>query len=446
MLAPLLLLAATQIPGYANDTVLPHHTPRDCNCSAWADAAGQNATFVASLWSSAASLRRAGAACAFPANAVTPLPNASSAHLTGDGWCLCDGAGRWTWCNPPAVAPSQINLLVINATAVGVSFVTADEGRTAGAAAVVELRAVNASAVATVSGFSTRYTDPANNNNDRGKRHLSYHHVILAGLRERTEYEYRVRSGAAGSAAGGWSAWKRFRSLYSDGVTRLAMYGDMGVFPATEQLPKGFCADRTRLCGPTAARNNIGNLIDDVAAGRIDWVVHSGDHAYEFEENDRNVVVKGSRGDGYMDSYEALLAHAPWAPGFGNHEYLRGDKANRLLNITAGLVAGMRSADSNSKSPPKLPMTAQWYSVNIGVLHLVHLDFSPYWCNVRSGCSLVAAFAAAADPLRYHRSSPNAAATRATAGSRSGGLRVHGAISKATAAPSSLGRGWTCRA
>ena len=25
-----------------------------------------------------------------------------------------------------------------------------------------------------------------------------------------------------------------------------------------------------------AARNNIGNLIDDVAAGRIDFVVHSG--------------------------------------------------------------------------------------------------------------------------------------------------------------------------
>ena len=25
-------------------------------------------------------------------------------------------------------------------------------------------------------------------------------------------------------------------------------------------------------------------------------------------------------GDGYMDSYAALLAHAPWAPGFGKQE------------------------------------------------------------------------------------------------------------------------------
>ena len=370
MVLRLSLLLLPAVDGYAADTVLPHHMPQRCNCSTWTNwttTSGVNESFAASLWASSEAMHTAGAACAFPANAVTPLPNASTAHLTGDGWCLCDGSSRWddkswTWCNPPPAAPSQINLLVIDATAVACSFVTADEGRTASAVPVAEFRVVGSSSVAVNTlGFSTLYTDPG------FKRRLSYHAVTLTGLRERTEYEYRVQSGAAGSSV--WSAWKIFRSLYSTGATRLAMYGDMGVFPATRQ-------SRTL---PVPARNNIGNLIDDAAAGRIDWVVHSGDHAYEFEEFP--TTPWGSRGDGYMDSYEALLAHVPWAPGFGNHEYLRGDKANRLLNITAGLVAGL----ANSTKGP-LPMTAQWYSVNIGLLHLVHLDFSPYFCNFTDCC------------------------------------------------------------
>ena len=35
---------------------------------------------------------------------------------------------RYTWCEPPAAYPSQINLLVVNSTAVAVNFVTADQG------------------------------------------------------------------------------------------------------------------------------------------------------------------------------------------------------------------------------------------------------------------------------------------------------------------------------
>ena len=226
-LLTVLLPSASRVSGYARDTVLPHHTPRDCNCSTWADGAqpGVNKTFATSLWGSPEELLRAGAACAFPANAVSPLPNAThrSYHLTGDGWCLCDGSSRWddkswTWCNPPPAVPSQINLLAINATAVGVSFVTADEGQTSSAAASAELRALGSSAVVNVpAGFSTLYTDPG------GKRRLSYHHVIISGLQERTQYEYRVQSGGGASVAAVWSPWKRFRSLYSSGITRLAM-------------------------------------------------------------------------------------------------------------------------------------------------------------------------------------------------------------------------------
>ena len=213
------------VAGYAPDTVLAAHIPRRCNCSVWATGAppGVNASFVAALWRSPAVLQSAGAACAFPANAVTPLPAASSAHATGDGWCLCAGSSTWddrswTWCDAPPAAPSQINLVVINATAVAVNFVTADNGRTAAAgagAAMAELRvaetavgSVAAMATSSIVGFSGLYADPG------GRRHLSYHHVILANLTERTRYSYRVTAGGGGApAAAVWSDWFEFRSL-----------------------------------------------------------------------------------------------------------------------------------------------------------------------------------------------------------------------------------------
>lgn len=54
-------------------------------------------------------------------------------YATHDGWCLCDKPGStgdwWAWCQPPASFPSQINLLVVNSTAVVVNFVTADDGK-----------------------------------------------------------------------------------------------------------------------------------------------------------------------------------------------------------------------------------------------------------------------------------------------------------------------------
>lgn len=75
-----------------------------------------------------------------------------------------------------------------------------------------------------------------------------------------------------------------------------------------------------------------------------------------------------------MDSYQTVLGHAPWAPGFGNHEYLEGDNGNRLRNITHGMVQALGDH-----------MSPQYYSVDIGLLHLVHLDFSPYYCNF-TGC------------------------------------------------------------
>lgn len=473
------LLCPRPVELFAHDIILPNHVPKQCDCAAWSS--NRSST---RLFESVAAASAAARACAIPANGATPdlaLPEYSPQA----GWCLCtnqSAAAQWyTFCQPPAAAPSQINLLVVNATSLAVNWATNDGGARSGCVAEAELRLRGSgSADATlISGFSTRYRDSS------GSRLLSYHHATLHGLQERTEYEYRVRASsvsvepqgtvtwkrttgikwcsgenypldadpwgygfadknaskwcpnlppaegreqmvarceavcAAPNALGcegftfypeydggvhptccfradtsskppdssstavcyekeggaqpcdprpsAWSDWFGFRSLYAGnggGPTKLALYADMGVFvafggaPPVESLPHG-------------RADNIGNLQDDLAEGRIDWAIHSGDHAYEFE------VGGGARGDGYMDSYAQFLAHAPWAPGWGNHEYLEEDRGNRLANIAAGLIAERRSARRGT--------TRMFYSVDVGLLHVLHLDLSPYWCRF-SGC------------------------------------------------------------
>lgn len=78
-----------------------------------------------------------------------------------------------------------------------------------------------------------------------------------------------------------------------------------------------------------------------------------------------------------MDSYAAFLAHAPWAPGFGNHEYLEEDKGNRLASIADAAIR------ERAKVQPET--TRMFYSVEVGMLHVLHLDLSPYWCRF-NGC------------------------------------------------------------
>jgi len=53
------------------------------------------------------------------------------------GEAVGGGATPWyTWCEPPAAVPSQLNMLVVNSNVVVANFATADEG--ARASCVVE--------------------------------------------------------------------------------------------------------------------------------------------------------------------------------------------------------------------------------------------------------------------------------------------------------------------
>ncbi len=72
-----------------------------------------------------------------------------------------------------------------------------------------------------------------------------------------------------GAAASEWSEWLGFRSLYHGddgdaGPTRFAIYGDMGAFPAFDA--PGSATPPFPV--PAPARHNVGNLVDDLAAGR----------------------------------------------------------------------------------------------------------------------------------------------------------------------------------
>lgn len=166
-----------------------------------------------------------------------------------DGWCYCDGQDdSWSWCKPPPNSPTQINVLIVNASAVAISFVTEDAA-TGKDQPRAEVRSAQGDA-RHFGGFTTTDATAA-------PRH--HHHVLVSGLSERTNYTYRVAG-----PSGAWSTWLTFTSLYSSGVTRLAMYGDHGWHGTGHTYnPPG-----------QAPALSFGNLLDDVRAGRIDAIIH----------------------------------------------------------------------------------------------------------------------------------------------------------------------------
>ena len=109
-----------------------------------------------------------------------------------------------------------------------------------------------------------------------------------------------------------WSALYTFRSTYAAGVTRVATYGDMG----------------------HSHYNNNENMLQDCQSGKIDMVLHMGDHAYNLGFSDDR------RGDAYMNSLQPLLASCPWFPVIGNHEASDGDHFKHYEQIAQGEQIG----------------------------------------------------------------------------------------------------------
>jgi hypothetical protein len=64
--------------------------------------------------------------------------------------------------------------------------------------------------------------------------------------------------------------------------------------------------------------NNMQNLFADCKQGKIDAIVHMGDHCYDLGMGD------DLHGDVYMNAFQPVLAECPWLPVIGNHESTKG--------------------------------------------------------------------------------------------------------------------------
>eukprot|EP01051_Picozoa_sp_SAG22_P003740 SAG22_NODE_186_length_15907_cov_45.496774_7_plen_1025_part_00 len=323
----------------------------------------------------------------------TPAHSMSGPGFNG-AFCWCrhpaPGDPAWGLCTSPPAAVEQLNLQLAGPTTVVVSFATFRDPAALKQPPAVEYRVASESAsdsaekaaVKIVRGVTHVYSMNATGLSKTANKTYFLHFVRLDSLAERTTYSYRVRSGG-----GRWNNWRNFTSLYTTGVTRLAMFGDMGVY----------------------SWNAMGGLLADSKAGEIDTIVHMGDHAYNYGD------ANGSRADGYLDGYSPVLGSTPWVPVVGNHEGF--DSFYFFFNETDGTNSAVDSSPDDMLWPAPHPMTTmmrtgvgqfgagsaaaavadqadqqhqprrhlagsgtpRWFSLQIGLVHLVAVDCMVNW-------------------------------------------------------------------
>jgi hypothetical protein len=404
--AAIVLLAGSVLPaGRANMYDLFERDklfPLGCatGCAPWAEVAAarraNNATWVGKIVDVDASFA-AGRVPADAANLCAMPGMANPGEVGNESWwdhiqaayggsfCFCedaskakDAADRYVagYCRSDHGVPEQINLQIASASTVVVGFVTFERSFPANPP-TAEFGKEGGSSVETLSGVSHWYVEkagpcdfPNTNPCTAEGRNYTMSFVKFQSLEPGQRYSYRVKSGASD---GQWSDTFTFRSAQADGGhTRLAVYGDMGVY--------GY--------------NNMANLKQDCEDGTIDALVHMGDHVYFWEGADNK------RGDAYMNAFQPVLSVCPWIPLLGNHEYNDADDSWRFVNQTFGeayaqerdgsigedeelwtntdtavghfmTTHNLHSQGSHGATPSG---TSRWYSVNLGSMHLVGLD------------------------------------------------------------------------
>jgi len=341
------------------DVIMPSYIPGcPSGCAAWSSV-GQP-----ELWADGTVPADAANHCAMPA-AQSGAHECDCAEKDADTYMTDSYAGPWcfcasgkhgeaaspdkAYCTPPPSHVEQLNLQLAAPDTVVASFVTYESLPTSPPIAML---GTSVDSMVQVAGVSHKYTPP-------GRTYIM-HYIKFGPLKPRTTYYYKVKSG---SAACGWTSTYSFRAGYSSGVTRMATYGDMG----------------------HSHYNNMQNMRDDCLAGRIDAILHMGDHAY-------NLGYSGDRrGDAYMNAMQPLLSGCPWYPIIGNHEASDGDHYNHYLTIAWGevygndpphkssatsalghlLSKGTMYASVHSSVPSN---TSRYTSTDFGLVHVIGLD------------------------------------------------------------------------
>jgi len=165
------------------------------------------------------------------------------------------------------------------------------------------------------------------------ERVMYYHHAVLTDLKSSTKYYYRV-----GNSQSGWSDIYHFTTFPANQTRmEIAIFGDLGLENA----------------------RSLKLLQQEGDKGMYDMIIHLGDMAYNFDDDNGRV------GDKFMNQMQSLSARYPYQVCAGNHE------SNFNFTHYTERYGGI-SLISNSGNN-------WWFSYDVSYVHFVAIDTELYF-------------------------------------------------------------------
>jgi len=273
--------------------------------------------------------------------------------------------GNWGYCVHGDAVPEQINIQIADKDSVVAAFITFESEQPT-EAPIMYLGLEN-HPFQELKGVTHVHQSP------KKDRTYYMHFVRAAKLSPRERYSYKVRSGGKNSVN---SSVYSFRAPYASGETKISIFGDMGIYEW----------------------NNLQQLHQDcVNSTESDLIVHMGDISYNMGDGDE------ARADGFFNAFQETIANCPWLPNVGNHEYYAGEELARYLDgtwqkwgpiaggdgtavpaaSTASSALGAFLTTSAHHGPGTLGShpsnTSRYFSVDLGLVHLIALDLNMYF-------------------------------------------------------------------
>jgi hypothetical protein len=277
LLVAVLLLAASAATGELHDVISPHLLPPACGCKKWTDAPEHD-----QYWRNPASIKLAESSCAQQGRGN---PNfvydgdrwrSRGVHFGGgaqahyiSAYCVANTTGKLVWCASGFGVPEQVNVQVASHDTVVVGWVTFEHKAptlppvvsVVGGGEVEGITHIHVPCSVGPACTGDMWNGSSNTTERPYYRPPYYMHFVrLSKLKPRSKVAYKVRSGATSAA---WSDTFTFRAPYSGadgGPTRIALYGDMGVY----------------------SWNNMQNLYEETSLNETaDLILHGGDHCCE---------------------------------------------------------------------------------------------------------------------------------------------------------------------